>query len=273
MNHRSRLLAPLAATTIFVTALCAAHPAQASTDAAWRIRPVRVVPQAADARLGAQVRIEGVMSFSGSLTEAWLPPRCGAIDFFCRTGSAATPFWCTGQKGECQALCEMAWRDIELAASRGECVAFPLKLWEPAERVVKSLDTPFSGPNPFDPVMGVAIVPCQPEGPSDQRPDLSGTCTIAAAVDAGPPPTAGAGGASGSGGTSVPSGRGGAPGPSAGGSGPDPTQPTTPACAISRASGGGSASLLLLVGLLMAMPARLRWNRRRRDLTSARRGR
>jgi hypothetical protein len=274
MQHRPRFLAA-GATTILVTALCAGGAALASTEAAWRIRPVRVVPQAPDAQLGTQVRIEGLMSFGGSSAEAWLPPSCGAIDFFCRTGSGVTPFWCTGGKGDCEALCQMAWRDIELAASRGECVAFPLRLWRPAEHVVKSLDSRFSEPNPFDPVMGVSIVPCQPEGPSDKRPDLSGTCTISASVDAGRAPTGGAGGASGAGGTSVPSGRGGAPGPSAGTSGlPDPTEPTVPSCAISLAGGsGGGASLILLAGMLMALPARLCGHRRRREQELARRER
>jgi hypothetical protein len=249
---------------MMMNVLCAVAPAWASTEAAWRIRPVRVVPQGADATLGGQVRIEGVMSFSGSLVESWLPPRCGAIDFFCRTGSGDTPFWCTGQKGECEALCQMAWRDIELAASRGECVAFPLRLWAPAEQVIKSVESPFSGPNPFDPVMGVSVVPCHPEAPSDLRPDLSMSCLAGASVDAG---AIGTGGATGAGGST----------PAAGGAGGlrDPAAMPTPACAISRPgdSGGSAWWMGLLAGLVAIGRARLRRTVEQRPHESTRRDR
>jgi hypothetical protein len=275
MIHTARLLAPLAA-TILVTTLGGARPATASADAAWRIRPMRVLPQARDdLQGGAQVRIEGVMSFSGSLAEGWLPPKCGAIDFFCRTGSGNTPFWCTGQRGECEALCKMAWRDIEQAAARGECVAFPLRIWRPADQIVKAIESPFHDPNPFDPVMGVAIVPCQPESASDRRPDLTLPCAASAAVDAGPgPPLDGSVHGSPTGGASGAGGGGSATG-GAGGAG-DPAQtPGVPSCAI---SGGGDkrrgASLILLAAALLVMlPAGLRRQGRRRSGESARPGR
>ena len=188
MTSRARALVTFAGLSL-LTGFCAlldASEARASYPAGWRARPLRVtvLPPSADVP-EARARIEGVMAFTGSGVTA--APKCGVMDFFCRTGSEVTPFFCSGSKQHCEDLCRMAWQDIATAARAGQCVAFDLRLWHLPEQLVKPANAPFDAPNPFDPLMGVAIVPCKPEVASVDRPDLTVACDLAtSAGDAGP---------------------------------------------------------------------------------------
>src|SRR5688572_14856495 len=82
--------------------LSATPDAAASLTATWRARPMRVLPQAPLSGVGSQVRIEGVMAFTG---ETPMGPRCGAIDFFCRAGDPPVPGGqCTLGREQCERL-------------------------------------------------------------------------------------------------------------------------------------------------------------------------
>jgi hypothetical protein len=122
-----------------------------------------------------QVRIAGVFSLIDDVTHIPQPVRCGSIDFFCR-GDAA--------------LCKQEWADFEAAATSGRCVAVALRLWATVDAAVDPPGSDTHIVNPYDPTMGVATIPCRPEPPSAERPDLSVACSLDRPADAGPPDAA-----------------------------------------------------------------------------------
>jgi MYXO-CTERM domain-containing protein len=145
-------------------------PAAASYPATVRARPLRVLPLPENALGQAMVRIGGVFALYDFDLKQPLAPRCGSIDFFCR-GDVA--------------LCRQEWDDFMVAAAAGRCVAASLLLWSPVDQAVEPFTTTVHNPNPYDPIMGVADIPCRPEPASAERPDLTIACDLGPSCDAG----------------------------------------------------------------------------------------
>ncbi len=132
--------------------------ADASDPAAVRARPLGV-------RYGTgspiSVNIDGMFAFYDELRSLHLAPRCGTLSFFCR--------------GSREDLCRMEWADMAKAAADGTCVSFGARFWSNPANAVKPLGNT-SADHPYDPNMGVVVIPCRPEPPSAERPDLTGAC-------------------------------------------------------------------------------------------------
>jgi hypothetical protein len=159
-------------------AVLSPRPAAASYQANARARPLRVTSLPDGPLGGPAVRIAGVFALYDVDRMQQLAPRCGSVDFFCR-GDAA--------------LCRKEWADFTAAAANGHCVALSLRLWVTADQAVEAPSATMHAANPYDPVMGVVTIPCRPEPPSAERPDLTVACEIAAAPPAdaaatAPPP-------------------------------------------------------------------------------------
>ena len=160
--------------------------AEASIPASWRVRPVRVIdPGDHDGR--PRVRIEGYFAYTDGAWGQPLAPKCGAMDFFCRAGAGHGGLACSGTQQQCDSLCRKEWDEIALASRTGKCVAFAARHWNLLTQTIRPIGSPIAQPDPYDPVMGIATVPCQPEAPGPTRPDLSGTCVASAGLpsDAG----------------------------------------------------------------------------------------
>jgi hypothetical protein len=150
----------------------APRPAAASFIATLRARPLRVLTLPPNDSGQPQVRIGGVFSLFDESTMTQLPARCGSIDFFCR-GNVA--------------LCNREWADLAAAAVAGSCVAVSLRFWANLDTAVEAPDALTHVPNPYDPAMGVATVPCRPEPPGPGRPDLTVQCSLGGGWDGGMP--------------------------------------------------------------------------------------
>jgi hypothetical protein len=146
------------------------RPAEASFLATMRARPLRVTQLPPDATLGSKVRISGVFSFFDESAMMPLPAQCGSAEFFCRGDLA---------------VCRREWADIEAAATAGRCVAVAIRLWTAIGQTVVALGAESLQANPYDPMMGVATIPCHPEPPGPLRPDLTLACSLAPEADAG----------------------------------------------------------------------------------------